>query len=53
MAEPEIWERVFAIADLISGEQMAGFSGGGEGNSNSDLRWNGRNPDGEENTYRR
>ena len=53
MAEPAIRERIFAIADaLIGGQPMPASSGGG-GSSDSDLRWDGRNPDEEEDVYRR
>ena len=53
MAEPVIRERIFAIADaLISGQPVPVSSGGG-GSSDSDLRWDGRNPDEEEDVYRR
>ena len=53
IAEPAIRERIFAIADaLISGQSMPVSSGGG-GSSDSDLRWDGRNPDEEEDVYRR
>ena len=54
MAEPAIRERIFAIADaLIGGQPMPASSGGGGGQSDPDLRWDGRNPDEEEGVYRR
>lgn len=54
MAEPSVRERIFSIADaLIGGHSAAVSSGGGGGNSDSDLRWDGRRPDEEEEAYRR
>lgn len=54
MAEPSVRERIFSIADaLIGGQPVAVSSGGGGGNSDSDLRWDGRRPDEEEEVYRR
>ncbi len=54
MAEPSIREQVFAIADaLIGGQPVAPSSGGGGSSSDSDMRWDGRNPDEEEDEYRR
>ena len=54
MAEPSVRERIFTIADaLIGGQPVAVSSGGGGGNSDSDLRWDGRRPDEEEEVYRR
>ncbi len=53
MAEPSIRERVFAIADALIGGQPMPVSSGGGGSSDSDLRWDGRNHDEDENTYRR
>ena len=54
LAEPSVRERIFFIADaLIGGQPVAvSFSGGG-GNSDSNLRWDGRRPDEEEEAYRR
>lgn len=52
LAEPSVRERIFTIADaLISGQPVAVSSGGGGGNSDSDLRWDGRRPDEEEEVY--
>lgn len=52
MAEPVVWEWIFAIADaLIGGHPVAVSAGGGSGNSDSDLRWDGRRPDEEEEAY--
>ena len=54
LAEPTVRERIFSIADaLIGGQPVAVSSGGGGGNSDSDLRWDGRRPDEEEEAYRR
>ena len=54
LAEPSVRERIFSIADaLIGGQPVAVSSGGGGGNSDSDLRWDGRRPDEEEEVYRR
>lgn len=54
LAEPSVRERIFSIADaLIGGQPVAVSSGGGGGNSGSDLRWDGRSPDEEEEAYRR
>lgn len=45
---------IFAVADaLISGQPIPVSSGGGGGNSDSDLRWDGRRPDEEEDEYRK
>lgn len=53
-AKPSVWERIFSIADaLIDGQPVAVSSGGGGGNADSDLRWDGRRPDEEEDVYRR
>ena len=54
LAEPSLRVRIFSIADaLIGGQPVAVSSGGGGGNSDSDLRWDGRRPDEEEEAYRR
>ena len=54
LAEPSVRERIFSIADaLIGGQPVAVSSGGGGGNSDSDLRWDGKRPDEEEEAYRR
>ena len=54
LAEPSVRERIFSIADaMIGGQPVAVSSGGGSGNSDSDLRWDGRRPDEEEEAYRR
>ena len=54
LAEPSVRERIFSIADtLIGGQTVAVSSGRGGGNADSDLRWDGRRPDEEEEAYRR
>lgn len=54
LAEPSVRERIFTIADALIGGQPAAISSGGSGgNSDSDLRWDGRRPDEEEEAYRR
>ena len=54
LAEPSVRERIFSIADaLIGGQPVAVSSGGGGGNADSDLRWDGKRPDEEEEVYRR
>lgn len=53
LAIPSVRNMIFAVADaLISGQPISVSSGGG-GNSDSDLRWDGRRPDEEEEAYRR
>lgn len=52
LANPSIRSKIFAIADtLIGGTPISVSSGGGD--SSSDLRWDGRRPDEEEEAYRR
>ena len=53
LAEPSVRERIFSIADALIGGQPVAVSSGGGGNSDSDLRWDGRRPDEEEEAYRR
>ena len=54
LAELSVRERIFSIADaLIGGQPVAVASSGGGGNADSDLRWDGRRPDEEEEAYRR
>ena len=54
LAIPSVRNMIFAVADaLISGQQIPVSSGGGGGNSDSDLRWDGRRPDEEEEAYKR
>ena len=53
LAIPSVRNMIFAVADaLISGQPIPVSSGGGGGNSDSDLRWDGRRPDEEEEAYR-
>ena len=50
---PSVRNMIFTVADaLISGQPIPVSSGGGD-NSDSDLRWDGRRPDEEEEAYRR
>lgn len=52
LANPSIRSKIFTIADaLIGGTPVAVPSGGG--GSSSDLRWDGRQPNEEEESYRR
>lgn len=54
MANHSIRSKIFAIADaLICGTPISVSSGGSGGNSSSDLRWDGRRPDEEEEAYRK
>ena len=54
LAIPSACNMIFAVADaLISGQPIPVSSGGGGGNSDSDLRWDGRRPDEEEDEYKR
>ena len=54
LAIPSVCPMIFAVADaLISGQPIPISSGGGGGNSDSDLRWDGRRPDEEEDEYRK
>ena len=54
-ANPSLRLKIFAIADALAGGTPVAISsgGGGGGNSDSDLRWDGRRPDEEEDEYRR
>ena len=52
LAVPSIRNMIFAIADALIGGQPVPISSGGGGNSDSDLRWDGRRPDEEEEAYR-
>lgn len=54
-ANPSLRSKIFAIADAFTGGTPAAISsgGGGGGNSDSELRWDGRRPDEEEDAYRR
>ena len=55
LANPSLRSKIFAIADALAGGTPAAISsgGGGGGNSDSDLRWDGRRPDEEEEAYRK
>ena len=54
LAIPSVRNMIFAVADaLVSGQPIPISSGGGGGNSDSDLRWDGRRPDEEEDEYRK
>ena len=54
LAIPSVRNMIFAVADaLISGQPISVSSGVGGGNSDSDLRWDGRRPDEEEDEYKR
>ena len=51
---PSVRNMIFAVADtLICGLPIPISSGGGGGNSDSDLCWDGRRPDEEEDEYKR
>ncbi len=52
LAIPSIRSQVFTIADALIGGTPIQVSSGG-GGSTSDLRWDGRRPDEEEEAYRR
>ena len=55
LANPSLRSKIFSIADTLAGVAPVTISsgGGGGGNSDSDLRWDGRRPDEEEDAYRR
>lgn len=52
LSVPSLRVQVLAIADTLIGGRPIPASGGG-GGSGSELRWDGRNPDEEEDAYRR
>ncbi len=52
LSVPSLRVQVLAIADALIGGRPIPSSGGG-GGTTSDLRWDGRNPDEEEDAYRR
>lgn len=52
LSVPSLRVQVLAIADALIGGRPIPSSGGG-GGAISDLRWDGRNPDEEEDAYRR
>ena len=54
LANSSLRSKIFAIADVLArGTPAAISSSGGCGNTDSDLRWDGRRPDEEEDEYRR
>lgn len=52
LAIPDFRDKFFAIADALIGGRPIPTSYGGGGET-SDLRWDGRNPDEDEQSYRR
>lgn len=52
LAVPSIRNMIFAVADALIGGHPVPASSGGGGNPESDLRWDGRRPDEEEDAYR-
>ena len=55
LANPSLRSKIFVIADALAGGMPVAISsgGGGGGNSDSELRWDGRRPDEEEDKYKR
>lgn len=55
LANPSLRSKIFVIADALAGGTPVAISsgGGGGGNSDSELRWDGRRPDEEEEAYKR
>ena len=55
LANPSLRSKIFAIVDALAGGTPVAISsgGGGGGNPDSELRWDSRRPDEEENTYLR
>ena len=55
LAKPSLRSKIFVIADALAGGTPVAISsgGGGGGNSDSELRWDGRRPDEEEDKYKR
>ena len=53
LAKPSVRELIYSIADALIGKQLVAVSPGGGGNADSDLRWDGRRPDEEEEAYRK
>ena len=53
LANPSLRTKIFTIADALIGGSIISVSSGGGCNSSSDLRWDGRRPDEEEEAYRR
>lgn len=52
LAIPSIRNMIFAVTDALIGGHPVPASSGGDGNPDSDLRWDGRRPDEEEEAYR-
>lgn len=52
LSNPSLRSKIFAIADALAGGTPISVSSGG-GDSSSDIRWDGRQPDEEEEAYRR
>lgn len=52
LASPNFRERIFTIADALIGGRPIPVSSGGGGDT-SDLRWDGRNPEEDEQSYKR
>ena len=54
LANPSLRSKIFAIADALAGGTPAAISSSGGGsNTDSDLRWDGRRQDEEEDEYRK
>ena len=53
LANPSLRTKIFTIADALIGGTPIAVSPGGGGGSTSDLPWDGRRPDEEEEAYRR
>lgn len=53
LANPSLRTKIFTIADALIGGTPVAISSGGGGASTSDLPWDGRRPDEEEEAYRR
>ena len=53
LANPSLRTKIFTIADALIGGTPVAISSGGGGGSTSDLPWDGRRPDEEEEAYRR
>lgn len=53
LANPSLRTKIFTIADALIGGTTIAVSPGGGGDSTSDLPWDGRRPDEEEEAYRR
>lgn len=53
LANPSLRTKIFTIADALIGGTPIAVSSGGGGGSTSDLPWDGRRPDEEEEAYRR